>query len=335
MRSTRRRSSHRPAGTSACGSRSPARCAGTPRIRALRVEIPGRDLVAKLPRTYRRDPVGADLLRRFLAIMDGQLGEIESRAVRRDLLLDPWGAPPELLPWLGSLVGLTLDTRWPEPARRTVLAESMALFRTRGTVAGLRRLLEIYLGFPVVIVEAFRLRARPAAIGGPTGGPGPFDAMLGGGWRVAGGPGATAEATGPVSTAPRAHRFTVLLTCDPDEEQLAVVRDVLDRYRPAHTLVEVCSIGAGMRVGINLHAGLSTYVSAGSGFRALRVGTPATGHPCGTGCDGGCASGCASGCGTRGVIGDGTLGVDGILGRGRAGIRPGAAELGRGTVIDA
>jgi phage tail-like protein len=289
----------------------------TPRIRALRAEIPGRDLLTKLPRTYRRDPVSADLLRRFLAIIDGQLGEIESRAVHRDLLLDPRGAPPELLPWLASLVGLTLDTRWPERARRTLLAEAVALYRRRGTVAGLRRVLEIYLGAPVVILESFRLRGRAAPIGGAQGSPGPFDAVLGGGWRVAGGPGTTAgTGRGPAPAEPpssrsTAHRFAVLLTCQPDDEQLAVVRDLLDLHRPAHTLVEVCSIGSGMRVGMSLHVQISTLVGTGSGLTGLRAGGPSAG------------------------AGAGQLGRDGILGRGRAGIRPGGSELGRGTVIDA
>ncbi|WP_143263968.1 phage tail protein I [Amycolatopsis kentuckyensis] len=270
----------------------------TPRVRALRAELPGRDLITKLPRTYRRDPVAADLLRRFLAIIDGQFGEIESRAVQRDLLLDPGGAPAELLPWLASLVGLTLDTRWPEAARRTVLTEAMPLYRQRGTVPGLRRMLEIYLGRAVVILESFRLRGRAAAIGGADDVPGEFDAVLGAGWRVAGGPAPSPAVAVPERAA--AHRFTVLLTTTPDDEQLAVVRDLLDLHRPAHTLIEVCSLGGGMRVGLGLHVEISSVVGPGSGFGRLRAGD--------------------------------RLGDDRLLGRGRTGLRVGGA--GPGEVID-
>ncbi|WP_250037753.1 phage tail protein I [Paractinoplanes maris] len=281
----------------------------TPRVRAVRAEIPGRDLITKLPRTYRRDPAGADLLRRFLAIIGGQLGDIEARAVQRDLLFDPYGAPAELLPWLASLIGLTLDTRWPEQARRTLLAEAAGLFRVRGTVAGLRRTLEIYLGEPVVVLESFRLRGRAAAVGGAADRPGPFDAVLGAGWRVVGGP--ATPAAGP-RHAPHsaAHRFSVLLTGLPDDEQLAVVRDLLDLHRPAHTLVEICPLGPGMRVGMSLHVEISSSVGAGSGVRRLRAGEHS------------------------GFAATSQLGTDGVIGRGRAGVRVGGAELGRGTVID-
>ncbi|MGY1679361.1 phage tail protein [Geodermatophilus sp. SYSU D01176] len=266
----------------------------TPRIRALRAEFPATGLVERLPRAYRTDPGAADFLRRYLALVDGQLGDLESRAVHRDLLLDPWGAPTELLSWLGSLVGLSLDARWPERARRTLLAEAVALFRRRGTPAGLRRVLEIYLGAPVVVLEAFRLRAATAALGGEDGSP----AVVGTALRVGGG----AEPGDGDPFRSSAHRFTVLLTREVDDAELAVVRDLLEVARPAHTLVEVCTVGQGMRAGIGLHVEISTVVGPGSGVAPLRVG--------------------------------GELTADSVLGRGRAGLRVGAGHAGGGVVVD-
>ncbi|WP_214408287.1 phage tail protein, partial [Pseudonocardia lacus] len=273
---------------------------GTPRVRALRAEFPAHDLLERLPRAYRRDAASASFLRRYLAIIDGQLGDLESRAARRDLLLDPHGAPVEALPWLASLVGLVLDSRWPEAARRTVLAEAGIQFRSRGTVAGLSRLLEIYLGTPVVILEAFRLRGTPQrAIGGAAGEPGRGAAVVGTGLRLGG---ATPAGATPYSA--QAHRFSVLVPRELDDDELAVVHDVLDLHRPAHTSVEVCALGRGMRVGMTLHVGISTVVGPGSGFTAARVG--------------------------RDRLGRGT-----VVGRGRAGVRPGVVRAGRGAVVDA
>ena len=270
----------------------------TPRIRALRAEFPAHDLVERLPRTYRRDADAASFLRRYLAIVDGQLGDLEARAARRDLLLDPHGAPVEALDWLASLVGLVLDARWPEHARRTALAEAGTQFRARGTVAALSRLLEIYLGTPVVVMQAFRLRGAPQrAIGGGAGDPGPGSAVVGSGLRLGG----DAPAGAATPYAADAHRFSVLVPRDLDADELAVVHDLLDLHRPAHTSVEVCALGQGMRVGTSLHVGISTVVGPGSGFTAARVG--------------------------RDRLGRGT-----VVGRGRAGVRPGAMRVGQGVV---
>jgi phage tail-like protein len=281
----------------------------TPRVLAVRAEFPGHDLLERLPRTYRRDPVAASFLRRYLAMADGLLSEMELRAAQRDLLLDPYGAPVELLGWLASLIGLTLDTRWPASARRTLLAEAICLFRRRGTIAGLQRMLEIYLGCAVVIVEAFRLRGVGGAFAG--GGDAPrtsADAVVGAGFRVGGDIGGTAgaaRASGSTADAFRthAHRFSVLVPRELTDQERSAVGDLLDQHRPAHTLVEVCTVGRGMRVGVGLHLAVSTLVGPTSRLR-------------------------------RAVVGDSRVGAGTLLGRPRAGVRPGGSRLGTDTVVD-
>lgn len=271
----------------------------TPRIRAVRVEVPGHDLLDRLPRVYRSDPDSASFLDRYLALGDGLLTDMEGRAARRDLMLDPWGAPAAVLPWLASLVGLTLDERWPERARRTMFAEAVRLFRLRGTVAGLRRMLEIYLESPVIIIEDYRFRGLGGAFAGdPDATTG--TAVVGYGYRVGG-------ADGPEGMADaytlHAHRFSVLVTRDLDEEQLAAVQTLLDLHRPAHTLVEVCTVGRGMRVGIGLHVAVSTLVGPSAGF-----------HPS--------------------VVGTIVLGAESVLGKPRAGVRSDGSRLGVDTLVD-
>jgi len=285
----------------------------TPQVRAVRAEFPGHDLLRRLPRAYSRDPAAAAFLRRYLALADGVLSEMELRSAQRDLVLDPFGAPPEVLPWLASLIGLTLDGRWPEPARRTMLAEAVCLFRRRGTIAGLRRMLEIYLGCDVVIIEAFRLRGTGGAQAGGSddadgGTPGgTANAIVGYGFRVGGevGEQTARPLSGSVADAfeTHAHRFSVIVPRDLDDEQLDAVRDLLDLHRPAHTIVDVCAAGRGMRVGVGLHVELSTVVGPSSGFR-------------------------------RAVVGETRIGTNAVLGRPRAGVRLGGSRLGQNTVVD-
>jgi hypothetical protein len=42
-------------------------------------------------------------------------------------------------------------------------------------------------------------------------------------------------------------------------------------HRPAHTLVEVCTVGSGMRVGRGLHVELTSIIRSTGGFQPLRL----------------------------------------------------------------
>jgi len=253
----------------------------SPRVGSLRVEHRGHDHLRRLPRTFSRDEVDASFLQRYLAIFDGLVDELETRAAHRELLLDPHGTPEDMLPWLASFLGMALDDRWPERARRTLVAEAAWLFRFRGTLPGLRRFLEIYLDEPVVLLEQFRLRGMGGAVLGDRG-PAASRPVLGGGFRVGGAIGEPGESplegTPEDAFATHAHRFAVLVRGSLTQEQLDVVGHVLEVHRPAHTLVEVCTLGSGMRVGRRLHVGLTSALGRTGGFTTLQLGTWALGR---------------------------------------------------------
>jgi phage tail-like protein len=253
----------------------------SPRVRSLRVEHPAHDWLRRIPKTFSRDPVDAEFLRRYLAIFHGLVNELENRAAHREFLLDPFGTPEDMLPWLASFLGLTLDDRWSVSARRTLIAEAATLLRYRGTIKGLSRLLEIYLGEPVILLEHFRLRGLGGAIVGDLG-PVASRAVVGAGFRVGGALGD--EDVTPLTGSARdafethAHRFSVMIRGALSAEQLAVVRHILEVHRPAHTLFELCTIGAGMRVGRGLHVGISSTIGRTGGFATLQLGGSALGR---------------------------------------------------------
>jgi phage tail-like protein len=254
----------------------------SPQIRAVRIEYPGTDWMAMLPRVFSADRAQADFLFRYLSLPDGALADIDARAAQRDLLLEPSSAPPEALSWIASLFGLTLDKRWSEASRRQLLSEVTCLWRRRGTLGALTRMLEIYLGVRPVIFESWRLRAMGGAAAGGTAGAG--TGVVGGGLAAG-------------AFKPYAHRFSVVIPQVLDTLQMQCVEDLLDRYRPAHTVYELCTVGAGMRVGLGLHAELTSIVGPSAGWRQAEIG------------------------GT-------SLGTDAIIGRPQQGIRPGGSRLG-------
>ena len=256
----------------------------TPRVRALRAEHPGHDYLRKLPRVYSRDPASAGFLRRYLSIFEGLLGDLESRSVHRDVLLDPRGAPAEVLPWLAGFFGLVLDERWsraPRPggrtidARRDLVRDVEWLFRFRGTLPGLRRFIRHYTGVSPVLIEHFRLRGLGGGM--VSGDEDAFsNSVLGAGFRVGGATGSAEkvalDGTVDDAFATHAHRFTVVIPAALDEEQLDVVNHILEVHRPSHTLFTACTIAAGMRIGRGLHIGLSSIVGPSDEFVTVQIG---------------------------------------------------------------
>jgi phage tail-like protein len=259
----------------------------TPRIRALRVEYPSHDYLRRIPQTFSRDDQAASFLRRYLAIFEGAMGELEAEADARRALLDPRSAPAEILPWLAGFLGLTFDERMAnaprsggstEDVRRKLIAEATWLFRFRGAIAGLRRFLEIYLGSAPILIEKFRTRGMGGALLGASGGL-ISNSALGAGFRIGGAIGQTEgrpsqTLIGKVEDAfeTHAHRFAVIIPTSLTSEQSEVVARILDLHRPAHTLVEVCSMEAGMRVGRGLHVGLTSIIGRSGGFDQWQLG---------------------------------------------------------------
>ena len=274
----------------------------TPRLRAIRAEYPSHDYLRKLPQTFSRDQRAASFLLRYLATFEGELGDWEARSITRRALIEAKSSPDEILPWLAAFVGLVLDERWSPAIRRHLIAEAIWLFRFRGTVPGLVRFLQICTQCAVVIIEKFRLRGLGAALGDDS----TSSSVLGIGFRVGGAVGDPAASllTSSADDAfvTHAHRFTVLVQGSLTQDQSDILQHLLDVHRPAHTLVDSCTVATGMRVGRGLLIGLTSIIGRSEQFMRFQVGSS-------------------------------VLGRGAILGRPEAGTVPGASVLGRDSQV--
>ena len=117
-----------------------------------------------LPSLYRND----ETMGRLLMLFESFLKPIERQIDTLDDTFDPRLTPAALLPWLATWVDLRLDAAWSEDKQRRLLRSCVALYRQRGTHAGLSAFLEIYTGVVPKIIEhrASNLRlGRSAALG--------------------------------------------------------------------------------------------------------------------------------------------------------------------------
>lgn len=272
----------------------------TPSLARLRVQQRGHELLRHLPALYSREAQAEDFLKRYLAIPDSLLSYFDAAAFFRHALLDPYACPGQLLPWLAAFVGLLLDRRFSESTCRELIAKAIWLFRFRGTVQGLRTFLQIYLRVPVIIIEHFKLRGEGGALVGEDRSQ-CGQAVVGAGLRVGltlpeaeSVSGGIEKKSARPSQDSRSHRFTVVVAAVLSNEEMAVVNHILAVHRPAHTVFEVCTVEAGMRIGLGMHLQLTTLIGASGGFdktqldrsvlgRSSLVGSPGVGGAVGSG----------------------------------------------------
>jgi len=127
------------------------------------VTVSDNRLLHYLPAIYSSD----DFTRRFLALFQGLLDPMEDLVDSTELYVDPDLAPPSLLPWLATWVGLTFNAGMHDAQRRALIRQAVDIARWRGTRHGMQAELETRLGGKALIVENFRgLRlGQDAALG--------------------------------------------------------------------------------------------------------------------------------------------------------------------------
>lgn len=138
---------------------------GSPRIQQVHLDFPRISLRRYLPAVFGEEPQTADLTDRLLSIFDRGLRQVEGQVDRQARLFDPLSAPAEagkgdFLTWLAGWIGVTLDRQLPLDRRRALVKQAGKLFACRGTLVGLRRMLELTLGLA-------EHRCAPAADCGP------------------------------------------------------------------------------------------------------------------------------------------------------------------------
>ncbi|HEX2301286.1 MAG TPA: phage tail protein I [Pseudonocardiaceae bacterium] len=105
-----------------------------------------------LPAVFREDPFTGRFLLAFEAVLtggtrfaDAEVEGLEQIVGRIADYLDPQTTPEDFLPWLAGWVALSLRADWDADTKRGFIREIVPLYRQRGTLASLQRMLEIYL----------------------------------------------------------------------------------------------------------------------------------------------------------------------------------------------
>lgn len=121
-----------------------------------------RWLVGQLPSAMLTD----DFFVRFVALFQAEADTLMSHADSMPYLVDPTVAPPEMVRWLGSWIGVeSIDAGLPVQRQREIVRASARTLALRGTARGLRAMLELLTGGPVEMIDGggvFREGEAPA-----------------------------------------------------------------------------------------------------------------------------------------------------------------------------
>ncbi|KYF86348.1 hypothetical protein BE20_29425 [Sorangium cellulosum] len=228
-----------------------------PVIRSVRLLSPRLSFLRYLPAVYSRrdddDPSGALFLERLLALPESRLTGIEAayESIAREL--NPAASSPDWLRFVAAWYGLVFDPSWPMERRRALVTAAHDLFARRGTVDGIRRYLEIYLGTTPAILEGFQWGALPPS-------------MLGGDHAL----GTTALGAAPGGDGGLAHHFSIWVFGDDGAcagggpgALAKAARAILDSIKPAHTTYDLHVVDGPPRVGIRSTVGVDMVLSGG------------------------------------------------------------------------
>jgi P2-related tail formation protein len=138
-------------------------------------------------------------------------------------------APADFLPWLARWVAIALRDDMSEPQRRELIARAASLYRKRGTRQGLEQLLAIQSSLRATITDA----STPPRSGAPD-----------------------VSGKGP-------HFFHVQVSLSSVESiarQRAILMQILDAEKPAHTTYELDVSTPQLQVGVTSRIGVDTLI---------------------------------------------------------------------------
>lgn len=252
----------------------------SPAIKECRLYLPRLSYLRYLPATYQEDQLGRDFTERFLSLFETMNYEMEAQILQMARLFDAQAAGEEFLDWLGYWLAIARDENWPDEKKRKLIAGAYQLYRMKGTLNGLKALIELYAGTRPSIIEHFRMKS-PVVLG--------VNATVGTSTVV--GKALTKQlileetsaigefALNEEEDSPEkpfqadAYDFTVFVDTSQlkDESQQKTLKRIIQEEKPAFTRCFIRSgEGAAMQLGLHTFIGVDTVVA--KGFPVLRLG---------------------------------------------------------------
>lgn len=272
----------------------------TPAVGRIRVHYPRESYLRYLPAIFAADDESRWFLERFLAVFQIEWDQLERTIDELAGSFDPRAVPEgKQLAYLASWLALPLETDWNAAQQRRLLSAAPAIYARRGTLAGLRDFVRVYLEnmgagaaahcpepwYPLIL-EGFRERRRlilggqvdaTLGTGAPLWGPGQVGRLQLGVFAQEGEVRLISRGDPAIDLFTEyAHRFRVFVPASwvrsaGDERML---RRAIEAEKPAHTTYDLCLVEPRLRVGLQSTVGIDTLIGPYPQARLERADEP-------------------------------------------------------------
>jgi phage tail-like protein len=228
----------------------------TPTLSQLQVFGHRASSLKYLPAPFKQDPESEYFLDRWLSYFDTVFDETRFLMADFTRYLSPAGVPTgDYLDWLGKWFDWTFLAQWPSDLRREMITRSMEYFKLRGTISGLRLMLQWHTGLSgdqPSIIEHYRLRDyadKQIILDTKSATEAPQALFIG-------------EKPFNPPTNELSHWFTVVLPTSvvADQNAYNTIYAIIEAQKPAHTGFRLCIFAPGLRIGKQSSIGIDTWL---------------------------------------------------------------------------
>jgi phage tail-like protein len=252
----------------------------SPRINYLKIYFPRISYLRYLPAVYQEKESSRIFLERFLSLFESMSNDMEAKIGAIPKYFNPRATPQHFLKWLASWLAVSVDENWPEGKSRKFIQEAYEYYKIRGTLKGLKVIIELFTGITPRIIEHHHAK-RPMALGknavlGVSSILGKADSkglILGASSTI--GEFILSESDDPPEKPfeVNAYDFSVMVDTSNLEtkDQVNALKRLIEEEKPAHTNVFIHDGDSDFQLGVNSLVGINTVVS--KGFPTMRLGS--------------------------------------------------------------
>lgn len=128
------------------------------RIDSVKIEFPRVSFVDYLPDIYKENSPPDSFLARYLGIFQSMYVDLEEKIDNTPIQFDTEKTNKDFLNWIADWLSIKNASIWGEKKLRTLIKESVKIYKMKGTKASIAKIVKEYAGIEPIIVEQFDIK---------------------------------------------------------------------------------------------------------------------------------------------------------------------------------